>query len=50
MYLGLDEGQLKQYVYRTISYDRLIEMFVVRKNTLVKPDVWEDTFENFILK
>lgn len=25
-------------------------MFATRKNLLVKPEVWEDTFENFILK
>ncbi len=50
MYLNLDETELKQYVYRTISYDRLIELFATKLNTLVKPSLWEDTFENFILK
>lgn len=25
-------------------------MFATKKNVLVKPEVWEDTFENFILK
>lgn len=50
MYLNLDEAELKKYVYRTVSYDRLVELFKTKKNTLVKPSLWEDTFENFILK
>ncbi|EJM23335.1 DUF2971 domain-containing protein [Pseudomonas sp. GM25] len=50
MHLNLDDTELKQYIYRTISYDRLIELFSTRKNTLVKPSLWEDTFENFVLK
>ncbi len=50
VYLNLDEIDLKQHVYRTISYERLIELFTSKKNTLVKPNLWEDTFENFILK
>jgi hypothetical protein len=50
VYLNLDEIDLKQHVYRTISYERLVELFTSKKNTLVKPNLWEDTFENFILK
>ncbi|WP_085701840.1 DUF2971 domain-containing protein [Pseudomonas sp. B15(2017)] len=50
MYLNLDERKLEQHIYRIISYDRLIELFSTRKNTLVKPSLWEDTFENFALK
>lgn len=50
MYLNLDEADLKKYVYRTIPYERLVELFTTKKNTLVKPNLWEDTFENFILK
>ncbi|WP_318480356.1 DUF2971 domain-containing protein [Photobacterium leiognathi] len=50
MYLNLDDSDLKKYVYRTISMDRLIELFKTGENTLVKPSLWEDTFENFVLK
>jgi len=50
MYLNLKESELKQYVYRTISLDRLIELFKTSENTLVKPELWDDTFENFVLK
>ena len=50
MYLNLKDSDLKKYVYRTISYERLIELFESKENTLVKPKLWEDTFENFVLK
>ncbi|KIU54413.1 hypothetical protein QV12_01020 [Pseudomonas putida] len=50
MHLNLEEKELNQHIYRTISYDRLIELFTTKQNTLVKPLLWEDTFENFILK
>ncbi|MGJ3440663.1 DUF2971 domain-containing protein [Pseudomonas sp. Je.1.5.c] len=50
MHLNLDEADLKKYVYRTIPYERLVELFTTAKNTLVKPILWEDTFENFTLK
>jgi hypothetical protein len=50
MYLNLEEADLDKYIYRTISYDRLIELFQTQENTLIKPELWEDTFENFVLK
>lgn len=50
MYLNLQELEYNDYIYRIISYERFIEMFDTRKNTLVKPKLWEDTFENFVLK
>ena len=50
MYLNLDDSDLNKYVYRTISMDRLLELFETGENTLVKPSLWEDTFENFVLK
>ena len=50
MYLNLKESEYDQYIYRIISYDRFIELFEHQKNTLVKPKLWEDTFENFALK
>lgn len=50
MYLNIDESDLCKYIYRIIPYDRLLELFETQKNTLVKPELWEDTFENFVLK
>lgn len=50
MYLNLQENELSQNIYRIISYDRFIELFSTEKNTLVKPRLWEDTFENLTLK
>lgn len=50
MYLNLEEPEYDNHIYRIISYERLIEIFDSRKNTLVKPKLWEDTFENFALK
>ena len=32
-----------------MSIDRLIDMLENNKNTLVKPELWDDPFENFIL-
>lgn len=50
MYLNLEETEYDDYIYRIISYERFIEIFDIRKNTLVKPKLWEDTFENLVLK
>jgi len=37
-------------IYRIFSASRLFEMFKTRKNGLVRPKLWDDPFENFILK
>lgn len=50
MLLNLKKDDLDRPIYRVISLERLLEPFVSRKNTLVKPSEWSDTFENFILK
>ncbi len=50
MYLNIKESKYDQRIYRIISYERFIELFKARKNTLVKPKLWEDTFENYALK
>ncbi|WP_444894942.1 DUF2971 domain-containing protein [Microbulbifer sp. SSSA005] len=46
----LKEIDLDKYIYRIISLERLLELFATNENTLVKPELWDDTFENFILK
>lgn len=50
MYLNLAEKDYDKYIYRVVSLERLVELFVSKENTLVKPRLWEDTFENFILQ
>lgn len=50
MYLNIEDNEYDNYIYRIISYDRFLELFNTNKNTLVKPKLWEDTFENFTLK
>ncbi len=37
-------------VFRVIPIDRLLQLFNEKKNTLVKPELWDDPFENFFLK
>lgn len=50
MYLNLKQTDYNQHIYRIVSYDRFIELFDTKKNTLVKPKLWDDTFENLALK
>lgn len=37
-------------VYRVYHIDRLLELFTQRKNTLVKPVLWDDPFENIVFQ
>ena len=48
--MNIAKSELDEHIYRIISLERLLELFVTKKNTLVKPKMWEDVFENFILK
>lgn len=50
MLLNLQEADLGRRIYRVIPLERLLGLFVSRSNVLVKPALWEDVFENFILK
>ncbi|SDK93130.1 hypothetical protein SAMN04487898_11353 [Pedobacter sp. ok626] len=45
----LNETDLSKSVYRVFSLERLEEIFLEQKLTLVKPKLWDDPFENFIL-
>jgi Protein of unknown function (DUF2971) len=49
-YINFSNRDLNKFIYRIISIDRLNELFVNNENVLVKPSLWEDPFENFILK
>lgn len=46
----LRESDLDKPIYRVFSFQRLEEIFQEAKLTLVKPKLWDDPFENFILK
>lgn len=49
-YLNLEPEDLDKYVYRIISLERLNQLFNERINVLVHPELWDDPFENFIMK
>lgn len=50
LYLNLVAQEYDKPVYRIISVSRLLELFDKRKNVLVHPSLWEDPYENSILK
>lgn len=50
MYLNFEADAKDRFVYRITSVERLKELFSSRSNTLVKPKLWDDPFENFILR
>ena len=37
-------------IYRILPFDALLQMFCEKANTLVKTTMWEDVYENFLLK
>ncbi|MEM7087619.1 MAG: DUF2971 domain-containing protein [Bacteroidota bacterium] len=45
----LGEEDLDRNVYRVFNFQRLEEIFHDKELTLVKPKLWDDPFENFIL-
>lgn len=48
-YINIKESEKDKFIYRITSFERMAEMFLTKKMTLVKPKKWEDPFENFIL-
>jgi hypothetical protein len=48
-YVNIPSKDHNKYIYRTLSFPRLIELFESGKNTLSAPWTWDDPFENFIL-
>jgi hypothetical protein len=47
--LNLSGISLDKPIYRVYPIERLVQMFIEKKNTLVKPKMWDDPFENFFL-
>ncbi len=48
-FLNIDEKQKDKPIFRVISIKRLFELFENKENVLVKPTLWDDPFENFIM-
>ncbi|QRR02465.1 DUF2971 domain-containing protein [Dyadobacter sandarakinus] len=47
--LNFKSGELDRPIYRVITEDRLFELFNDKINVLVRPQKWDDPFENFIM-
>ncbi len=48
-YIYLSQKEQNNNIYRIFKVERLIELFEQKINVLVKPEAWDDPFENFIL-
>jgi hypothetical protein len=48
--INFDNVRPESPIYRVYPIDRLLEIFNDKNNTLVKPILWDDPFENFIFK
>jgi hypothetical protein len=48
-YLDIPASQGDDFVYRIIKTCRLFDLLSASKNVLVRPKLWDDPFENFIL-
>ncbi|HJF26762.1 MAG TPA: hypothetical protein K8V79_00645 [Acinetobacter lwoffii] len=49
-YIGLTEAELDQPIYRIFSLERFFQVLDKKQLTLVKPHLWDDSFENVLLK
>ncbi len=49
-YLNIPEEIRDQAIYRIMPIERLIEVFYCEKLSLVRPKMWDDPFENWLLK
>jgi hypothetical protein len=48
--LNIPDDKMDREIYRIMPIDRLLQIFEVKKLTLVKPKLWDDPFENMLLK
>jgi hypothetical protein len=48
-FLNFSRDDLKKPIFRVTSCDRFLQMLGSRENMLVRPQMWDDPFENFIL-
>lgn len=49
-FINLDVSDSDTPIYRVFNTQRLLELFTLGKNTLVKPALWDDPLENYVLQ
>ena len=50
LFLNMSGDEADRYIYRIVSRQRLVELFETGTNTLVHPSLWDDPYENFVLR
>jgi hypothetical protein len=45
-YLNLPPAERDGFVYRMVRLEYLYELFIQRENVLVRPEIWDDQYEN----
>jgi len=48
-YIHLEPRGIEKRIYRVTTVERLFEWFETGQNVLVRPALWDDPFENFVL-
>lgn len=48
-FINLSQSDLDRPIYRVFTKERFSEMLITRKLVLVRPSLWEDPFENYIM-
>jgi hypothetical protein len=49
-YINMSDDEISEPIYRIISFERLVGIFKSKQMPFVKPDKWDDPFENIIAK
>ena len=49
-YINISGDDISKPIYRIISFEKLVGIFKSKQMTFVKPDKWDDPFENIIAK
>lgn len=50
MLINFKDFDLETPIYRVFSLDKILDLLINSKLTLVKPKLWDDPFENFLFK
>ena len=48
-FINIDQSELNLSIYRIFSIKRFEELLITNQTALVRPNLWEDPFENFML-
>jgi hypothetical protein len=49
-YININEDEISKPIYRIIGFDSLVGIFQSKQMAFVKPEKWDDPFENLIAK